>query len=520
MVKYQGSSGDSVVSLDPSNVYDGSIKWSEYAAVVSVSEYTNVLNNYIRAFNSIDWNTYAGATTNDQQFFDLQSYALQNPITKFINIDWSAFVAVASAAQQTVALQSVALQNPITTFSKIDWSAFVAVATSTQQTVALQSAALQNPIIAFSNMEWSAFVSVTTRAQQSNALQNSLAAFINVSWIAFASTSTVAQQADALQNYITNFDSNTLPSFDAQSMIGRASAIDPSIQLALPIGVTTIAEVLYAAYSTPGCYALLPTNGSLTQSFDGSDAMIFLSALQATGKTTGTITLPIALAVPVNNVLPAPPATGSYFATVDKTVDATYTYVGSEDTLVVAGGVETFHSSIVGVNPVVLAKGAQYIFTPTSGPAVALTVNYAGGDLSTVGQPPPCFLYDAPVLTLSGYRAIGDLRAGDLVMSLGGPMVIKAIKKELAAPNDDSYPYVIPEGLYGATQRLLISPHHQVLVSPGVYKEARFLNLEREVMSAPWDYYNVELVDNTADMIVAGVVVETWKLWDGVERFP
>jgi len=277
-----------------------------------------------------------------------------------------------------------------------------------------------------------------------------------------------------------------------------------------------IAAVLYSGY-----YSILPKAADPEiLSFGGSDAAAFLSALKATGKTTGTISIPIALAVPVNNVLPAPPASGSYYVTVDKTVNATYTYVGSEDILVVAGGVETFYSSISGVNPVVLTRGAKYIFTPISGQSVALTVNYVGSNLSTVNPPPPCFLYDAPVLTPSGYRAIGDLRVDDIVMSLRGPMAIKAIKKELAAPNDRSYPYVIPEGLYGATQRLLISPHHQVLLSPSDYKEARFLNLEREVMSAPWDYYNVELVDNTADMIVAGVVVETWKLWDRVKRLP
>jgi hypothetical protein len=51
-------------------------------------------------------------------------------------------------------------------------------------------------------------------------------------------------------------------------------------------------------------------------------------------------------------------------------------------------------------------------------------------------------------------------------------------------------------------------------------KEARHLGLERLPMTESWDYYNLELTDREADMVVAGVVVETWKPWDGVDRLP
>jgi hypothetical protein len=119
-------------------------------------------------------------------------------------------------------------------------------------------------------------------------------------------------------------------------------------------------------------------------------------------------------------------------------------------------------------------------------------------------------------LTPAGYRPIASRRVGDLVQtSIGKALPSVRIKKIRALPLPDSLPYLIPAGLYGATQDLPISPHHLVR-QPG--KEARHLGLAQHPMTEPWDYYNLELANRAVDMIVAGVVVETWKPWDGVER--
>ena len=129
-----------------------------------------------------------------------------------------------------------------------------------------------------------------------------------------------------------------------------------------------------------------------------------------------------------------------------------------------------------------------------------------------------CFLSVAPVLTPSGYRAIGTLEKGDHIVTPSGDTVeIKVIKIQEMEPNAFNMPYIIPQGKFGATQRLLISPHHLVR---DVNMEARFIGLERQVMTGPWKYYNLELANHGADMIVAGVAVESWKPWDGVERKP
>jgi hypothetical protein len=130
----------------------------------------------------------------------------------------------------------------------------------------------------------------------------------------------------------------------------------------------------------------------------------------------------------------------------------------------------------------------------------------------------PCFLADAPVLTPIDYRPIATLCVGDLVVTAtGDPLPIVNIKKIRARPLPENLPYIIPAGLYGAIQDLPISPHH-VVRQPG--KEARHLGLARHPMTESWDYYNLELTDHAADMVVAGVVVETWKPWDGVDRLP
>jgi len=129
-----------------------------------------------------------------------------------------------------------------------------------------------------------------------------------------------------------------------------------------------------------------------------------------------------------------------------------------------------------------------------------------------------CFLADAPVLTPAGYRAISSLSAGDVVTTAdGGYAPIHEVKKQEIVPDKVSHPYVIPRGKFGATKNLPISPHHQVNVGDR-YVEARFLGLKRKTMKEPYQYYNIELVDVKKDIIVAGVVVESWAPWDGVDR--
>jgi len=347
----------------------------------------------------------------------------------------------------------------------------------------------------------------------------------SIVWSTFVAGTTFAQQQNALTNYSTAFSSAPLPGTAATIVVAAAAAVVTAASTItvssapLSTGATdiAIAAVLYAAASNPAVYSLLPPM-TVAKTLSTADSTALVTALQALpGRTNGIIALPISVASPSGLTLPAPPAIGSYFAAIDATVNATYRYVGSRDTLVVSAGSQIFNSHALNTSTV-LSLGTNYIFTYNSGDAVNMTVNYVGSNSSSNGGT-GCFLKDAPVLTSNGYKAIGTLAVGDYVQAPGGALVaIKSIKTFMANPKGVMQPYIIPKGRYGALERVLISPYHLVRVAVNTYKEARYLGLERESMSAPWTYYNLELADSDRDMIISGVIVETWKAWDGVER--
>lgn len=125
----------------------------------------------------------------------------------------------------------------------------------------------------------------------------------------------------------------------------------------------------------------------------------------------------------------------------------------------------------------------------------------------------PCFLADAPVLTPSGYKPIGTLRAGDDVQTADGRVVqiVEACHYSVAATKS-TRPFVIPQGRFGATQDLHISPRHRVLVEDGSMVEAlRIPDLQQDTtIDGTIEYYNLELPDWQHDtMVVAGVTVES-----------
>jgi hypothetical protein len=128
----------------------------------------------------------------------------------------------------------------------------------------------------------------------------------------------------------------------------------------------------------------------------------------------------------------------------------------------------------------------------------------------TVTTGPICFLGSAPVLTPAGYRRIDTLRKGDLVTTADGRQVaIESVQVRVAAPHTNSNPYIIPAGLYGATETLAVSPRHRVLTSNGLVA-AKDLGLRQMPMRAVWRYYNLALPCwNTDNLVVAGVTTES-----------
>jgi len=126
--------------------------------------------------------------------------------------------------------------------------------------------------------------------------------------------------------------------------------------------------------------------------------------------------------------------------------------------------------------------------------------------------PVACFLQDAPILTPTGYRKISTLKAGEYVLTSDNrPVPIQRVLRSRVASGPTTNPYIIPKGLYGATERVFVSPNHCIAVD-GAMKEARTLQLAMEhTMPKEFDYYNLELPCwKTDTMVVAGVTVESF----------
>jgi hypothetical protein len=227
---------------------------------------------------------------------------------------------------------------------------------------------------------------------------------------------------------------------------------------------------------------------------------------------TLNMTIPLTVSFPdTNGGVPMPGANSNTKLAIDLTVDRTISIVGSMGySIKVLNGVQYLVTS-TDPSGVVINLGDTVDITATAGTIISFTV----ADLDIVFTPytPPvsfiCFLGSAPVLTPSGYKRIDKLAVGDTVKTPTGTAKIEAIKTQLCEPSADSNPYVIPEGVFGANRRLLISPRHKVSVSGHMF-EARQLGLQQEVQAKPFVYYNLQIT-KTENMIVAGVEVESLK---------
>ena len=228
--------------------------------------------------------------------------------------------------------------------------------------------------------------------------------------------------------------------------------------------------------------------------------------------TTLDTTLPLNVNFPaIDGSVAAPAANNNTKLAIDLTVDRFVPLTGATGYGInVVGGVQYF---VTPTDPsgTLINVGDVLTFTTNAGANLSFTV----ADLDIVFIPytaPPsiiCFLGSAPVLTPTGYCRIDKLVVGDIVKTPTGTAVIEAIKKQVCEPSADSNPYVIPEGVFGANRRLLISPRHKVSVSGHMF-EARQLGLQQEEQPKAFTYYNLQITD-TANMIVAGVEVESLK---------
>ena len=322
---------------------------------------------------------------------------------------------------------------------------------------------------------------------------------------------------------------------DATAAISKVAELtSPTVAVAAGL-VSEIKNKISKTDLTYGVHDLTVNSGTATKiTLPSIESAAVLDALASNQKST--VSPP--LSTVVVNIVPPPvdPSDNStpieFTVTIgSSTLTATqmYTMVNDQDYAITF--INTLQTPNVAETVTInrSSSGAYITVTRQSGGSpVQLTLtnnslSVAGVNLklSTLGatgflfeEPPSsgavCFLGSAPVLTPGGYRRIDSLAVGDLVCTADGREVaVQRVKHQrIERPSAAVNPYVIPAGLFGATENLLISPRHCVAVPGRGMVEARELGLKQMPMRAAFDYYNLELPE-WDNMIVAGVEVES-----------
>ena len=295
-------------------------------------------------------------------------------------------------------------------------------------------------------------------------------------------------------------------------IITDANAASTAIQNVLSTNVNPASVVCAAlAVGTPVMFTALVNNPL----FIGTTVTIPANAASIlyfnfTNAETLDVTLPLHIVFPDANGVTAPAANNNTKLAIDLTVDRFVILKGTGYGINVIQGVQYF---ITPTNPVGTIINVGDVLTMVTNSNENLSFTVADLDIVLIPYKEPvsfiCFLGSAPVLTPNGYSRIDRLKVGDVVKTPTGTAIVEAIKTQLCEPSKYSNPYMIPEGVFGANRKLLISPRHKVSVSGHMF-EARQLGLEQEVQPKPFTYYNIQIT-GTQNMIVAGVEVESLK---------
>ena len=213
--------------------------------------------------------------------------------------------------------------------------------------------------------------------------------------------------------------------------------------------------------------------------------------------------LPMNVAIPdgSNRIPLLTSPTGSYYVPISKNTVGQYFFGNTADYIYSDGTGNQYYNATSGA-----PLAVNQVFSLTSG--AAFVVSFLGS-IVVYGRTVICFLGQAPVATPMGPRRIDSLKEGDLVLTdTGKPVAIQRVSKMRVRPGLFTNPYVIPKGMFGATEELLISPRHRVATAEGEMIEAHELGLQQRPMHKEFNYYNLEL-PGWSNMRVAGVEVES-----------
>jgi hypothetical protein len=151
-------------------------------------------------------------------------------------------------------------------------------------------------------------------------------------------------------------------------------------------------------------------------------------------------------------------------------------------------------------------------FPSLDGFGINSNIYYTIANTSTLN----CLLKGTQILTPDGYKLIENITLDDLIITYDNRIVrIKNINKDIIlAKDDDTIPYIIRKGQYGAFEDLYISKSHGVLIN-GDYFDIpcriglELSNLQNELLT----YYHIETENYLYDTIIAnGVAVESYYI--------
>lgn len=134
----------------------------------------------------------------------------------------------------------------------------------------------------------------------------------------------------------------------------------------------------------------------------------------------------------------------------------------------------------------------------------------------TVSQPSNinCLLEGTKILTSQGYKLIEDIKLDDLIIT-GDDRIVKILgihTTTLFAKDDETIPYVVKKGQYGAIDDLYLSKHHCLLIDNDYYDVPYRIGLElSDIKYKVINYYHLETENYLYDTMIAnGVIVETY----------
>ena len=137
-----------------------------------------------------------------------------------------------------------------------------------------------------------------------------------------------------------------------------------------------------------------------------------------------------------------------------------------------------------------------------------------------VSQNVPCFVAGTNILTATGYKAVEEIIAGELIATADGrALPCKIYMTEVKITTKDNAPYLIPANTFAPrcpARDLIISPLHAIQLSRGVWQIPKmaatlYSGVHQITIGSSCTYYHLEMPNYLTDNIVAeGTVVESY----------